>query len=143
MQWRSQEVINVRNVKHLSRKAAGSEQSQCVRKATWIANGKALQVGLFKPFRAYTMLVCVLDAGHEALGFNVCPVGFQSSFCPVTPFYVPTPSSLLEWEGLTIISWKYLTCFFILQGFIPRSEEPEETLNLDFSFGFVFGGIGV
>jgi hypothetical protein len=47
LQWRTQEARDVRNVGHLPKKAMGSRQSQCRR--------KAIEVKLPKPCRAHIL----------------------------------------------------------------------------------------
>jgi hypothetical protein len=49
MQWRSQEVGDVRNVDHLLRKAVSSEWSQSKTEAMWATASKATGTGLSKP----------------------------------------------------------------------------------------------
>jgi hypothetical protein len=77
------EVRDARNVDCLLRKATGREQSQPKREAMWPTADKALGVGLIKPFGNHIMLLCVPDAGHGGIRFNVCSGGFWSCFGPI------------------------------------------------------------
>lgn len=45
-------------------------------------------VGLPKPLRVHILPLCAPDAEIRAVGFNVCPPGFQSLFCTI-PHYFP------------------------------------------------------
>jgi hypothetical protein len=65
LQWRSWDVRDARNMECLQRKATGSWHSWPKREAIWEATSKAI-VGPPNP------TTCALDAGHGAIGFNVC-----------------------------------------------------------------------
>jgi hypothetical protein len=88
---RPQEVRDVRNLEHLPRIAAGSEQGQSKR-GNMAATRKATEVGPPKPTGARIMTPHVNDTRHTPTGFGVSPAGFWSGFGPIPPFCVPIPS---------------------------------------------------
>jgi hypothetical protein len=73
----------------LPRNTAGREQSQHWTETMWAANSKTERWDwLLKLFGVHITPLHALGAGHGAIGFNVCPVGFPSIFLgPIHPFY--------------------------------------------------------
>jgi hypothetical protein len=91
LQWRPQEVEDVKNVEYLPSKASGSEQNQPKKEAMCDATIKNMGMGLYKPFGSHIMRHSALDARQRAAEFNVCPAGLQSCTGPI-----PLSYSLLE-----------------------------------------------
>jgi hypothetical protein len=92
LQWRPQDVVDVRNMKLFPRKAIGNKFSQPKREATWADYDKAIWKKLPKLFCSQVMLLHCLDAHHGFTGFYVCPDEFLSCFHPISSFFSPFSS---------------------------------------------------
>lgn len=86
LQWKAQEGRKARkNVEHLLREAACSQQIHPKGGAMWFAASKDVSTGLPKLFGAYILPQCSEGAEHGAFGFNV-PAGFWLCFDPTLHF---------------------------------------------------------
>jgi hypothetical protein len=59
------------------------------------------------PVGACTTPMYVLDAGHVATQFSLCPATFQFCFGLILPCYSPIPP-FLERDVYPILCWKYI-----------------------------------
>lgn len=75
LEWKPQDVGNIRAKGCSMRKNAGTKWSWPKRKAVRTTDGRGGGAGLLKPLRAQTISSGVPDAGHEATGFGVAPLG--------------------------------------------------------------------
>lgn len=58
-----------------AKEATGWGLSKAKRETLWAATGKAIGVGLHKPFEAFILLPCALSVGCDFTGLT-CPVRF-------------------------------------------------------------------
>jgi hypothetical protein len=70
-----QYVRDARSVEHPLKKATGNEWSKPKKDCV----GKVTGAGLHKPVKAYIMIPHILNNKYGAIGFSVCPAGFQSA----------------------------------------------------------------
>lgn len=71
---------------HSLKKMAGTEQSQSKRDDTGV-NNRTRKVGIPKSMGTPMMPPRAPDAGHEAAGFGLCPVGFCFLFPNKVAFF--------------------------------------------------------
>jgi hypothetical protein len=94
LHWRSQDIGDAKKTECLPRKIADNSETGLTVSGR-SANSETIATGLPKSIGAHIPILCVCNAGHRAIGFNVCP-DLVLVLIYSNPYFASSYFSLLE-----------------------------------------------